>query len=384
MRRVKVLDFGLARAADGTDGVSASGQVVGTPAYMAPEQAAGRAVDARADLFSLGAILYRLAAGRPAFTGPTVTAVLTAIATHHPPSVVTLNPAIQPPLSALIDRLLAKDPGQRPASAAEVADTLAAIETGQPVVTPVAKPRSRLPVVAAAVLLLSCIGAGIWFATRPAENVTVPPAPKGVDPVVAATPTKYTVRVDVLVERNKRLVRLDRPGALPLKVDDGFAINATVEPPAYLYVVWVDPGHDVTPVYPWNPEVGWGSRPQREEPTGGVRLPRAGEVYYAPEAKPGVATIVAFAPGDPARCAGRGRAGVVRGAPGTRPGAGTTRGRRCGSRTTGNSTTPTTGGRSARRHGVTRSPTGRVGCPGPWGTGRPVTRRSASPATGRK
>ena len=133
VRRVKVLDFGLVRAVDGREGLSMTETVAGTLQYMAPEQAAGRPVDGRADLFSLGTMLYRMATGRPAFAGPTTTALLTAIATHNPPSITQVNPSVPPSLSALIDRLLAKDPGQRPKSAAEVADALLAIGRGQPV-----------------------------------------------------------------------------------------------------------------------------------------------------------------------------------------------------------------------------------------------------------
>ena len=107
-------------------------------------------------------------------------------------------------------------------------------------------------------------------------------------------------RVDLLVERNNQLVRLNRPGALPLKQNDGYVIEGKVDPPAYLYVVWVDPNHDVTPVYPWDPTGGpakldpWKTRPAKESPVTEIRIPAPGQVYYAPDAKPGVATIVLF------------------------------------------------------------------------------------------
>jgi hypothetical protein len=102
--------------------------------------------------------------------------------------------------------------------------------------------------------------------------------------------------VDVLVEWEKRLLRLNEAGALPLRKTDKFRIEGRVDPPAYLYVVWVDPEHDVTPVYPWDPKKGWGSRPTKEEKVGGVSLPpNAGNRYTAPEAKAGVATMVLFA-----------------------------------------------------------------------------------------
>jgi serine/threonine protein kinase len=156
VRRVKVLDFGLARAADGTEAVSVTGTVVGTPAYMAPEQARGERVDGRADLFSLGAILYRMATGRPAFAGPTITAVLTAIATHNPPTPISVNPALPPALSHLIERLLEKNADQRPRSAHEVVAALDAIEKGQ---SPSRSPR-RWWVIGAALLLLCVVAVG--------------------------------------------------------------------------------------------------------------------------------------------------------------------------------------------------------------------------------
>ena len=121
-RRCKILDFGLARSAASEDvHLTASGAIMGTPAYMAPEQARGEKVDQRADLFSLGVMLYRMATGKLPFEGPNVMAVLSALANVTPPPVRSRNPNIPEPLSNLIDRLLSKDPAARPASAAEVA-----------------------------------------------------------------------------------------------------------------------------------------------------------------------------------------------------------------------------------------------------------------------
>ena len=94
-------------------------------------------------------------------------------------------------------------------------------------------------------------------------------------------PVRYRGKVDVFVERVRdgkpRELRLDEPGALPLTADDRFRIRGEVDPPAYLYLVWVDPDHDVTPAYPWNPEAErWqGTRPAVEEQTEqGGALPR--------------------------------------------------------------------------------------------------------------
>ena len=118
--RVKVLDFGLARPVDAEAEVTRSGAVVGTPAYMSPEQARGERVDHRTDLFSVGAVLYRLCTGRLPFEGPTVMAVLMALGTLEPQPVRELNPAVPASLAALIHQLLAKKADDRPQSGAEV------------------------------------------------------------------------------------------------------------------------------------------------------------------------------------------------------------------------------------------------------------------------
>jgi serine/threonine protein kinase len=131
--RVKILDFGLARLAEGDAALTRSGALVGTPAYMAPEQAEG-AVDRRADLFSLGCVLYRMVTGQLAFPGRTPVAALRAVATLNPTPARQINPAVPEPLSQLIERLLSKDPAGRPASAGDVVHALAKI--GEAAVVP--------------------------------------------------------------------------------------------------------------------------------------------------------------------------------------------------------------------------------------------------------
>lgn len=140
--RVKILDFGLARAQvhpEGEEQLTADGAIVGTPAYMSPEQARGEAVDHRSDLFSLGVILYQMATGEQAFRGPNAMVILTQLAMLEPPPVQSKNPDIPARLADLIHRLLAKDVNVREPSAAAVVAELRAIEkelarpiTGQP------------------------------------------------------------------------------------------------------------------------------------------------------------------------------------------------------------------------------------------------------------
>ena len=129
--RVKILDFGLAREAGGEADVTQRGVIVGTPAYMAPEQATGQVIDARCDLFSLGCVLYRLCTGQLPFHQANAIAVLVAVANDQPPSPPQLNPEVPQPLSDLVMHLLAKDPADRPLSADMVVDALAALEREQ-------------------------------------------------------------------------------------------------------------------------------------------------------------------------------------------------------------------------------------------------------------
>jgi serine/threonine protein kinase len=197
--RVKILDFGLARMGDA--GLTTPGAVLGTPAYMAPEQAKGLSVDYRCDLFSLGSVMYRMLTGERAFQGNEVFAVLMALTTVHPTPPHEVNPEVPPGLSKLVMHLLAKEPGDRPQSAREVVETLHRLgltsgvsstdrlaippSSGSIPVVPADKAisgssatagsRSRLIGVWAAIILLLCLGAFLWtrgfFSPRPRGNV---------------------------------------------------------------------------------------------------------------------------------------------------------------------------------------------------------------------
>ncbi len=136
--RVKVLDFGLARAADtstetehSTAGpVTQEGGIVGTPAYMSPEQARGDDLDGRTDLWSLGVVLYQMTTGELPFIGKNAMAVLARVGMHNPPPPSSVNSAVPPVLSDVIMRLLAKNPDQRQPTAEAVVEELRAVEGG--------------------------------------------------------------------------------------------------------------------------------------------------------------------------------------------------------------------------------------------------------------
>ncbi len=122
----KIIDFGLARR-EGDASLTAEGAVVGTPAYMAPEQIRGERVDARADVYALGALLFACLVGRPPFAGAHPIAVLAKAIVQPAPRASELRAGLLPALDVLIARLLAKDPDARPADGGEVARELAAI-----------------------------------------------------------------------------------------------------------------------------------------------------------------------------------------------------------------------------------------------------------------
>jgi serine/threonine protein kinase len=121
VKRCKILDFGLARSTSEDDiQLTRTGAVLGTPAYMAPEQARGAKVDHRTDLYSLGATLYRMAAGKLPFTAPSTMALLYALANETPQPLRELSPQVPAGVVGMIERLMQKASDNRPRSAGDV------------------------------------------------------------------------------------------------------------------------------------------------------------------------------------------------------------------------------------------------------------------------
>jgi len=173
--RVKILDFGLARLGGDDKPLTQDGVIIGTPSYMAPEQARGKAIDPRADLFSLGCVLYEMTTGQLPFAGPDTLAILSSLAIDTPAEPHTLDPAIPRNLSRLIMKLLEKNPADRPASAQAVADEMASLDA-RPNAGPGVEPRrtrwSRRPILLTATVLLLLVGAGWYLAPAIVRLVT--------------------------------------------------------------------------------------------------------------------------------------------------------------------------------------------------------------------
>ena len=222
--RVRVLDFGLAVAAGAAAGFA------GTPGYMAPEQVRGAGVDHRADLFSLGCVLYRMVAGVGPFDAETASGALIRTLTRTPAAC----PAA-PALADLIDRLLSRSPADRPASAAAVADELAALEGA----TATRRRRVVRRRWLAGLVTAACLGGlAAWFLQEPPP---APPAPVeitvttdpddgpliltgaagdvrvagGGDTAVSLLPGNYTVRAAV-----ERAGRVPVPAAFVVQPDE--------------------------------------------------------------------------------------------------------------------------------------------------------------------
>ena len=145
---VKLLDFGLARPTvhepTGAHDLTRVGTVMGTPRYMSPEQALGETLDARTDLFATGAILFEMLAGRPAFTGNTVVAILHATVYEQPPA-LSGSPAVAS-VDRVIRRALAKKASERPSTAEAMADELRDVPMADDDTAAVTHPMTRIVV----------------------------------------------------------------------------------------------------------------------------------------------------------------------------------------------------------------------------------------------
>jgi eukaryotic-like serine/threonine-protein kinase len=189
-RSIKILDFGIARVTE-TDAARAEsdhlrtqiGQVVGTPRYMSPEQALGRTVDGRSDLFSVGVVLYELITGQKAFNGASAGLLALQIAQQNPPPIATLAPGCPGGLRFIVEKLLSKRPERRFADGAELARALERETRAYAAVTADAAARGRyLPlqvrltlamVAVTAVALVAAMGAVLDQQYRAMERMAL-------------------------------------------------------------------------------------------------------------------------------------------------------------------------------------------------------------------
>lgn len=166
---LKVMDFGISRSY--AEDVTVTGSVVGTPAYMAPEQAEGRTLDHRTDIYAFGLILYEMFTGEAAFKGDTAVTVALKQIRERPTSPSTLTPSMPKGVEAAILRCLEKDPAARFASIEEAMRALDGVYTPAPAS---ARMGRRKWIAAAAAVALAGAGLGVWLAMRPSDSVRFP------------------------------------------------------------------------------------------------------------------------------------------------------------------------------------------------------------------
>ena len=219
--RVKLLDFGLVRVQDDRSQLTQDGTTLGTPSYMPPEQARGETVDARGDLYALGAVLYRMLTGHVPFTGKSTMAVLMALAEQQPASVRSRTPDVSETLDQIVLRLLAKNPAERFQSASEV---IAALDHHQGERLGDSPPSSCAATTSTP--LTDSAKRSRWANAQPLAIVATVILLAG---LLIVETDKGTVRVEtldddvqVVVEQNGKLVRvLDKQNNFELRVRSG-------------------------------------------------------------------------------------------------------------------------------------------------------------------
>ena len=217
--RVKILDFGLAKltedtaAAGGvtmmpTQALTGEGRVVGTVAYMAPEQAEGKPVDGRSDIFSLGVLLYELATGDRPFKGETSLSILTSILRDTPASVTDVNQALPKELGRIVRHCIAKDPLRRYQSALDLRNDLEELkqelDSGPQTrreIEPVITTRSGVSPTIAAGVGVAIVAVGVALYVGWARGRSTPPATTSAHAEGSATATVQRVAVAVLENR---------------------------------------------------------------------------------------------------------------------------------------------------------------------------------------
>jgi serine/threonine protein kinase len=273
----KINDFGLARLLDADQRQTVDGQILGSPLYMAPEQADGRReVGPAADIWALGVILYECLTGQKPFRGESVLATFDLIRSSQPPHLHSPHGAIPAELEAICLRCLEKDPVARYPSAAALAGDLRRIGSGTPVdpqrsETQPGPPRRlgrhRVRLIAPALLTLVGVAAGVlalgpWGrAPRHFDEVSTGQQQPGLMPL-----PDLEGSIDILIyesalpgpdafkpgDPDRQGLRLYDRRALPLRPNDWIRIEATLNRPAYLHVVWIDTDGTVLPLWPWD------------------------------------------------------------------------------------------------------------------------------------
>ncbi len=216
---VKVADFGLAKERETRGSISEPGQIVGTPHYMAPEQAEGKAVDHRTDIYAIGATLYHLLSGKRPFDGPTPIAIVVKTLRESPPPLRTLDPSIPENVAALVERMMSKSPEARPQTCEELVKAIDSLKAAPaPLAAPAPRRAAMVALPVAGILVLGIV-VGLILGRSP-KAPAPPPAPVAApkaDPAPPPSPTRRSMLLAGLQDAQERALAeevLDRTDVL--------------------------------------------------------------------------------------------------------------------------------------------------------------------------
>lgn len=321
-----VADFGLAREldADLADQTS-TGAIVGTPAYMSPEQAVGDrdAVGPQTDIWSLGVIFFEMLSGTRPFEAPSTLAVLDRIRRAELPSFNSLQADLPPACIAIIERCLQKSPQARYATASELESDLDELlsesatlnkttdrgsYSASPKKASVERETRQSVIVAGSIIgLIACLLAIFRpWENKPVDGEHSPDLSKPAVKVVPDARKPLQGNLDLLIFESsgegdefqasdrRQGLRLHDPDALPLTARDWVRIEAELSRPAYVYIVWIDTEGVATPVFPWR-NADWNQPPANETPRRKFHIPDAKSISPLTISAPGVETVLLLA-----------------------------------------------------------------------------------------
>lgn len=301
-----VADFGVSLHED--EQSAHRDELAGTPFYMSPEQMRREShrLDGRSDVWSIGVILYELLTGSKPFQDAKLNDLIEHIVHHPPRALRALNDSISTEVEAVVMKCLEKRSVDRYSTAADLADALRQAIPDDTSAAPLpssgvpAEPvpsRNRLGQATAAAAMLALLGTlGIAAATflgdRDFNDVPSDEQKVSDDPV--ALPAIAEGNIDVLIwdpnVDERQGVRLNEAGGLPFRENDQIRVTASLDSPAYVYVLWIDSAGQVLPLYPWTPG-DWNSLPEAPEPVSSLSLPRRQGTAWPMEGGPGMETV---------------------------------------------------------------------------------------------
>jgi hypothetical protein len=270
----KLTDFGLAKLLESEPGLYPTAGPLGTPAYMAPEQANGQVdrMGRRTDVFGLGAILYEMLAGRPPFKGEDSSATwsLARQCQFTPPR--QINRQVPRTLERICLKALAADPDQRFSTAGDMQRALQRFLMR----------RARW---VGGTIALFVLGAALGGYSSAFRSVHLPPRPLTGDLIVRVWDH----------QGRKQGLELDRAGALPVVNGDLVHLEAQLNQPAYLYLLWVGGTGKVQPLYPWDPEKGFADPTPSISPSAVLHSPKELTAGWPVTGSSGLETVILLA-----------------------------------------------------------------------------------------